>query len=286
VSKWFPSYFLRSKGFQLVVENLFRVVEQSSTKKSETIRNFIVYTKKSSARQDTILEIKGVYHIKRPKENLYFTRPESNEEKAKKGLSATYRKCELVMYFKVINWLEDISVTELSKGLQEEILFKGFLPIQSEDTYWSVFRLRSMSNILTRKQIVIMPLYGCSGKAPGTSKSDRAFVFNLYEKFARSSRKVHIRGVTEEIAGYGSKLEIQKDLELAVGSCEYLLSNPLVVGSKVTLLPGRVVSKRKEAGVYDVNPVLACYGGGIQSLPETNEAKKRKTNRSRRLSSL
>lgn len=65
------------------------------------------------------------------------------------------------------------------KALQDEVLEKGFLPIQAEDTYWSAFRLRSMANLMTRRQVIIMPLYACQGKAPGTAKNDRAFVFNF-----------------------------------------------------------------------------------------------------------
>ena len=78
---------------------------------------------------ETILEVKGTYHIRKKK-----VLPSSSEGQVK-GLAASYRKCDLTFYYRVNKWPTPVSVSSIKKGLRQEILDKGVLLIQSEDTY-------------------------------------------------------------------------------------------------------------------------------------------------------
>jgi hypothetical protein len=59
-------------------------------------------------------------------------------------------------------------------------------------------RIRSLENAVTRDRIFVVPLYECNGTAPGVSKNNRAFRFNLYEKFMKTTKSLHLRGFVED----------------------------------------------------------------------------------------
>jgi hypothetical protein len=154
------------------------------------------------------------------------------------------------------------------------LLREGFLTLQSEDIHWTALRIRSLENAVTREKIIVVPLYECYGSAPGTSTNNRAFRFNLYEKFMKTIKSLHLRGVVEDLSTYGTTGSITKELKQSVQICESLFVGPFVPTTGITLLPGRLDGKRIRSGVYEVTPVLAAYGVGIVDLPESNESRK------------
>lgn len=71
-------------------------------------------------------------------------------------MTSEHRKCTFTLYFKVVDWKHDISVRVLTEGLRE---YLGFLQIQTTDSFWSEFRIRSLENKLTRERILTVPLF-------------------------------------------------------------------------------------------------------------------------------
>lgn len=99
---------------------------------------------------------------------------------------------------------------------------------------------------------------------------------------AKNSRKVHLRGVAEDLSEYGTSAQsVQPELKKAMNVVEDLFVVPFELVPGVQLNPGRLITKRKALGVYELTPLGAALARGIVDLPEVN-LKKLGTKRSPR----
>nr|ACQ90824.1 hypothetical protein [Neglectella solitaria] len=163
---------------------------------------------------DAVLEIKGVYQVPSDKKMESFLVGYSNPKRPKKGFSATKRKCEITLYYKVKKWLNQVNVVDLGYCLKYVILTSGFLNLQAPNIYWTEFRIRNISSTSSKNELIIIPLKNCVGVAKGVAKPNRAFVFEIFEKNAKTSRKVSLRGVSEDFSLYGAQTNSSEVTEL------------------------------------------------------------------------
>lgn len=238
----------------------------------------------------TVLEVKGIYYIKRERQSFFRDSRDTLNSVRKptplKGLSASHLKCTLLFHYNVEDWpSRGISVKTLGDVFTNTLLVNGFLKMQTETTFWKEFRIRSLDNMVSREQCIVIPLYECVGTAAGISKNNRAFRFQIYEKFMKNSKSLHVRGVDENLALYGTDSSISGDLKEVVQRCESLLVNPMkmeVNGGGLVLAPGRLSSTSRKTGGSKLIRIQACFGAGVYEMPEVVSRQRKSTDLQRR----
>jgi hypothetical protein len=130
-----------------------------------------------------------------------------------------------------------LSVKNFTLSLQEKLLDNALLKIQSDTVSWHSFRIRCLDSRSDRERFIVMPLSECFGTSPGTTKPGRAFLFEFFEQYMKGTRKVHIRGVCEDLANYSHTSKIDEDLKKGVIACEKLFTEPLLLDKDVPWSP-------------------------------------------------
>lgn len=67
---------------------------------------------------------------------------------------------------------------------------------------------------------------------------------------------------------YGATGGIPKYLKDSVSVCERIFIDTILPVPGVRLLPGRLSTKKKSIGMYEVVPSAACFCRGLLDLPE------------------
>lgn len=158
------------------------------------------------------------------------------------------------------------------KGIKKTYLEDGLLEIQTATTSWTYLRLKINTRATRNRGFQSIPLENAYGKNETIARSNRAFRFEFFDQNSSFTKKVHLRGVSEDFALYG-KAPCEPSERDKIAKCEDLFYKPVLLdGTSVAVRAGRIDKKK---GRSFFQPFQACMGRGIVTMPEQLDTKTR-----------